>query len=50
MRLLREWFDRLIGTLRARRADADLRAEQAIDPFAQQPHRMALRRRGAARS
>jgi hypothetical protein len=27
MRLLREWIDRLLGTLRVRRADADLQAE-----------------------
>ena len=27
MRTLREWIDRLLGTLRARRADADLQAE-----------------------
>ena len=25
--ILREWIDRLLGTLRARRADADLQAE-----------------------
>ncbi len=27
MATLREWIDRLIGTLRGRRADADLQAE-----------------------
>ena len=45
MARLREWIDRLLGTLRARRADADLRGRAAVAPgFAAEAGRDAIRR------
>ena len=44
--MLREWIDRLLGTLRARRADADLQAElQSHLAFAGRGRAAAIGRR-----